>query len=112
MRGKQSRAFPAESHVATIYDEIEHRNPQQDVWDDLMDEALEAIYHTGFVDIAHDLERGNTDTVLQDLAKEIMAEEDRPKSGGRGRKSSAARVEDLRDARTRVNALWTFKGSP
>ncbi len=65
---------------------------------DALDDALEAVYAIGFAGIARDVERGNLDKAIQDLSREIIAEEDRPGASG-------ARAEDLRKAREWVKTL-------
>ena len=49
----------------------------QDRADDLMDEAIEAMYDAGRVGIAHDVERGALDKAWNDISKELAIAEKR-----------------------------------
>lgn len=55
------------------------RDPEQDRHDDLMDEAIEAMYDAGLVDVAHDVERGNLDKAWKEVSRFLaLAQKEQP----------------------------------
>ncbi len=55
------------------------RDPEQDRHDDLMDEAIEAMYDAGLVDVAYDVERGNLDKAWNEVSRFLaLAEKKQP----------------------------------
>ncbi len=55
------------------------RDPEQDRHDDLMDEAIEAMYDAGLDDVAHDVERGNLGKAWNEVSRFLaIAEKKQP----------------------------------
>ncbi len=83
MRGFRTLAASRASDdkmLEQVRKEMERRNmrdPEQDRYDDLLDEAIEAMYDAGETEIAHDVERGNLDKAWNEISKTLSLAEKR-----------------------------------